>query len=173
MSMVDWRIEIDSAPEARSGMLWPDWTPKIHPQRELRMQSSIQPGTRHRLSRRCRNGATRGSRYGSSEEPNFGATRSAVNRLTVRDPRFRATWKLVDCRSQGKMSGVTRRSNQGEPDGVWSEVTRISISRCRRIRSLGQLGRRIVGDTEQAGARGNSRTGKSAPPKDARIGATR
>jgi len=173
MSIVDWRIEIESAPEARSGMLWPDWTPKIHPQRELRMQSSIQPGTRHRLSRRCRNGATRGSRYGSAEEPNFGATRSAVNRRTVRDPRFRATWKLVDCRSQGKMSGVTRRSNQGEPDGVWSEVTRISISRCRRIRSLGQLGRRIVGDTEQAGARGNSRTGKSAPPKDARIGATR
>jgi hypothetical protein len=129
------------------------------------MQSSIQPGRHHRLSRRCGNGETRGSRYGSAEEPRFGATRNAVNRRTVRDPRFRATWKLVNRRSRGRVSGATRKFNPGRtgrcvirgnsdihqsvPEDSTYGVTRTTNRRRYR----------------KADTRGNSGIGHSAPPK--------
>jgi len=58
---------------------------EIHRRRQPKLQSSIQPGRHHRLSRRCRNGATRGSKCGSAEEPRFGATRSALVRHRLAD----------------------------------------------------------------------------------------
>ncbi len=137
------------------------------------MQSSIQPGRHHRLSRRCRSGATRGSRYGSAEEPRFGATRSTGNRRTARNPRFRATWKLVDCRSQGRMSGATWRCNQGKTG--WC-VIRGNSDIYQPVPEDSEFGATWTTNRRRyrkARTRGNSRIGKSATPKNARVGATR
>jgi len=137
------------------------------------MQSSIQPGRHHRLSCRCRNGATQGSRYRSAEEPRFGATRKAGNRRTARDPRFRATWKLVNCRSQGE---DVRGNSEIEPRQTGWCVIRGNSDIHQSVPEDSKRGATRATNRRRyrtAGARGNSRTGKSAPPKDARIGATR
>jgi len=137
------------------------------------MQSSIQPGRHHRLSCRCRNGATRGSRYGSAEELRFGATRIAGNRRTMRDPRFRATWKLVNRRSRrenvrGNLEIQPRRTEwcviRGNSD-IHQSVPEDSTFGATRTTNRRRYRR--------AGTWGNLRTGKSAPPNDASIGATR
>jgi len=86
--------------------------------------------------------------------------------------RFRATWKLVDRGRQGRGAGVTRRVNQGEPDGERSEVTRTSHQpvpedkcsgrpgycrrRYRKCEGKGQPGTFTPGTAERCEDRGDS-----------------
>ena len=91
----------------------------------------------------------------------------------MRDPRFRATWKLVDRRSRGEnvrgnLEIQLRRTgwcvirgnsdiHQSVPEDSTFGATRTANRRRYR----------------KAGTRGDSRIGQSAPPKDAKVGATR
>jgi len=69
---------------------------------------------------------------------------------TATDPRFRATWKLVESTSRRREdSGRPGDSPLAKPEGARSEATRKAIRRSRRIRGSGQPGKRIVGDTER------------------------
>jgi len=64
------------------------------------------PRVEHEVIRERCERKVRGQQLG--EEPRFGATRKAVNRRTVGDPRFRTTCNFVDCRSGGEIYGATR-----------------------------------------------------------------
>jgi hypothetical protein len=109
------------------------------------MQSSIQPGRHHRPSCRCGSGATRRSRYGSAEEVSFGATRDKPNRRTLRDRRFRATWKLVEQRSRSGGKSGSPGGNSGNPGWKLWEASGGSVAR-RKLR-VGRRALRTSGET--------------------------
>ena len=73
-------VKIESAPEARSGMLVPDWTRRFIRGASRGCKVRFSQGDIIDPAVDAEAGATRGSNYGSAEEESFGATRDKRNR---------------------------------------------------------------------------------------------
>ena len=103
--------------------------PKIHPRREPGMQSSNQPGSNHRPSRRC--GSRRNLRKqmrisrGSKFRGNSGRTESAT--LSDREPGRLGEWSSDEAQSEWReQSRDSKRATgwHGTPRRLGTEVSR-------------------------------------------------
>jgi len=147
--------------------------PKIHPRRagdakfdSAREISSTQPQMWKRGNSRKEMRVSRGSEVrGDSNRI------ESANGEETRDLGQPGNWSR--CRSQGGGTGATRRINRGRPDGTRSEETRASCQPVPEDEYFGETRILIVGDTGGANRRGNPVASQPAPPKDARIEATR
>ena len=103
--------------------------PKIHPRRKLRMQSSIQPGSNHRPSRRCGSRRNLRKQMRISRGRKFRGDSRRTESATSSDAGTRATWRQSSDEAQDELkeqSGDSKRATgwHGTPRRLGTEVSR-------------------------------------------------
>jgi hypothetical protein len=133
--------EIETASSVRQGRLDP-LDAKIHPRAQARgCKVRRQPGIHHRPNRRCGTGATRGSIDGEAERLRDWGNPEDQSIGAAEGPKI---WGNPESGPEALARegdpGQPGDSSKAQPDGARTEVTRRSISRCRKIQDSGQPG---------------------------------
>jgi hypothetical protein len=170
-----------SAPKVHSSDAWrvgrrragPDWTRRFIHGASCGCKVRVQPGIHHRPSRKGQSGATRESLSGSLGGRESGQLENQPVG-NAEGPGIQGNLEISPSAGQGsRRCGATRRFCPGK---TGRGQTRGNSGGCQPVPEDPGCGATRKGGHRRyrkTGQRGNSRSGRSAPPKDASVGATR